>query len=123
MVSKKPRTQRRNLYNMKLHELRSLVSVHLSKELKKKLSITSRSLQVRKGDRVKVTLGNHKGKSGKVTKVDLKESKVYIEGIMSRKAKGGEIPVPFDPSNLLLLDGNFEDKGRKKVLTRKKSRG
>jgi hypothetical protein len=44
----------------------------------------------------------------------------FVEGIVARKAKGGEVPVPIQPSNLLIIEANFDDKGRKAVLSRKK---
>jgi large subunit ribosomal protein L24 len=118
----KPRTQRRALYTKPLHLKHSLVHVHLGKELRSKLKTGARSVPVKKGDRVRVMRGSHKKKTGKVTKVDLKRAVVFVEGIIVRKAKGGEVPVALQPSNLLLLEGNFDDKGRKKVLSRKKGR-
>ena len=121
MVSKKPKTQRRLLYATSLHSIHSLMNVHISKDLRKKLGVSARSFSLRKGDRVRVMRGSHKGKTGKITKVDLKGVRAYVEGIVSRKAKGEEVPVPFIPSNLLMLDGGFDDKWRKRILARKKT--
>jgi len=97
------------------------MNVHISKDLRKKLGVSARSFSLRKGDRVRVMRGSHKGKTGKITKVDLKGVRAYVEGIVSRKAKGEEVPVPFIPSNLLMLDGGFDDKWRKRILARKKT--
>jgi large subunit ribosomal protein L24 len=119
----KPRTQRKALYGLKLHERRKLISAHVSKELKEKLKTAARSIPMRKGDRVKVMRGSHKGKTGKVSEISLARSVVFIEGIMARKAKGGEVPVPFHPSNLLILEADFSDKERKAMLSRKRVRG
>ncbi len=115
----KPRTQRKALYALELHRKHALVSVHIGKELKAKLKTGARSLPLRKGDRVKIMRGSHRGKSGKVLEVDLKKSIAFIEGIVVRKAKGGEVQVPLQPSNLLMVDGDFGDEGRKKLLARK----
>ncbi|OJV24417.1 MAG: 50S ribosomal protein L24 [Bacteroidetes bacterium 37-13] len=38
-------------------------------------------LHVKKGDTVQVLAGDDKGKQGRITKVDHKESRVFIEGI------------------------------------------
>ena len=118
----KPRTQRKALYEAKLHEKHALLSVHLSKELKAKLSTSARSVSVRKGDRVKIMRGSHAKKTGKVIEVDLKGTVVFVEGIVARKAKGGEVPVALHPSNLLLLEGDFNDSERKAILARKKGK-
>ncbi|MFH1470711.1 MAG: 50S ribosomal protein L24 [Candidatus Micrarchaeota archaeon] len=116
----KPRTQRKALYQAKLHERHATMGVHLSKELRAKLSTVTRSLPVRKGDRVKIMRGGHKGKTGKVTGVDLRVPAVYVEGIVVRKAKGGEVPFGIHPSKLLLLEADMSDKRRKALLDRKK---
>jgi large subunit ribosomal protein L24 len=119
----KPRTQRKAVYELALHERRPLVSAHLSKELKAKLGTKARSMPLRKGDRVKIMRGSHKGKTGKITEVDLRSTMAFVEGIFARKAKGGEKPLPLQPSNLLILEGDFSDKERKAALDRKKGRG
>jgi len=107
--SKNPSKQRKYRYNAPLHVKRKFLSVHLSKELKKKYK--RRSIPVRKGDEVAVMRGKYKKMSGKVSKVDIKEGKVYIEGITRKKVAGTEIPVKFEPSNLMITNV-YEDKMR-----------
>lgn len=116
MVSKQPRKQRKSRANAPLHKRQRLVSVHVSKDLRAKLK--RRSIAVRKGDRVKVMRGKHFGKSGKVSEVDLNSLKVYVEGITVRKARGNEVPIPFEPSNLLLVDAVLTDKRREAAVLR-----
>ena len=118
----KPRTQRKAMYEAKLHEKHALMAAHLSKELKAKLNTKARSLPLKKGDRVKIMRGSHAGKTGKVMGVDLRTSSVFIEGIVTRKAKGAEVQIAHRPSKLLMLDGDFADNERKALLARKKSR-
>lgn len=118
MMTKQPRKQRKARYNAPLHERRHYVSVHLGKELKAKLVTKRRSLPVVKGDRVKVMRGKKKGFTGKVSRVDLSSCIIYVEGIVKAKARGTEVPIPVQPSNLLLLDGDFTKKGRKEVIDR-----
>ncbi|HDJ96712.1 MAG TPA: 50S ribosomal protein L24 [Candidatus Aenigmarchaeota archaeon] len=115
--SKKPKKQRKFVYNAPLHLRHKLISSHLSSELRKKYK--RRSFPVRKGDEVKVMRGKFKGKTGKVMKVDLKEYKVYIEGITRKKVDGTEVPVPFHPSKLMIINLNLQDKERVKALERK----
>lgn len=105
--SRQARKQRKFRYTAPNHARRRMVAVHLSKELREKLGTSRRSIQAHKGDRVKVVRGDHKGHTAKVFEVDLPTLKVYVEGVHSRTAKGVEKLVPLDPSNLVLLDGEF----------------
>ncbi len=116
--SKQPRKQRKARFEARLHERQHLAHAHISKELRAKLKTKRRSIEVRKGDRVKILRGEHKGKSGKVTRVDLNDLKIYVEGALHRKAKGNEVPAPVDPSNVVIVDADFGDKWRKKILER-----
>jgi len=118
--SKQPRKQRKYVYNAPLHVRRKFVSAHLSEELRKKYE--RRSFPLRKGDEVEVMRGEFKGRKGKVSKVDLKKLKVYIEGITRKKVDGTEVQVPFDASNLKIIDLNLEDKERVKALMKKKEK-
>ena len=54
--SKKARKQRKAFYNAPLHIRRKNVSSHLSKELSKEYGL--RSLQVRKGDTIRIMRGD-----------------------------------------------------------------
>lgn len=107
MISKKPGKQRKFRFTAKLHLRRKMVSVHTSKELRSKLSTKRRSVIVHKGDRVQVMRGQRRGHAGRVLEVDLSTLQVYVEGVTQRNAKGVEQLAPIDPSNLLLLDGEF----------------
>lgn len=89
---------------------------HISKELAKKLGMKRRSTQIRKGDTVKVMVGDNAGKGGKVNKVNLKRSKVFIEGITVRTAKGKEIMIPISSSNIYITELELSDKLRKAKL-------
>ena len=123
MMTRQPRKQRKARYEAPLHERRHYMSVHLGKELKAKLSTKRRSVPVVKGDRVKVLRGKRKGFTGKVSRVDLSSCMVYLEGAVKAKARGTEVPIPVQPSNLLLLDGDFTKKGRKEVIDRTNVKG
>ncbi|MBS3167840.1 50S ribosomal protein L24 [Candidatus Woesearchaeota archaeon] len=115
--SKNPRKQRKYRYNAPLHIIRKFMSVRLSKDLKQKYG--KRNLPVRKGDLVKVIVGEFKGRVAKVTRVSLVNHSVYVEGVVNVKRDGTKLTRPIDPSNLLITELNMEDKYRKKILERK----
>lgn len=115
--SKSPRKQRKYRYDAPLHIKQKFMRAHLSKELRQKHS--RRNLSIRKGDRVKIVVGQFKGKNGKVDSVDLKKRKVYIEGVEFSKKDGSKSKYPIDPSNITLTEINLDDKMRNKILERK----
>ena len=115
--SSKPRKQRKYAIKAPLHIKRKLVSAHLTESLRSKYKI--RSLPLRKGDTVKVMRGQFKKKTGKVARVDLKQTRIYIEGIEMVKKDGSKIPYPIHPSNLLIENLVLEDKQRKELVERK----
>jgi len=100
--SKQPRKQRKYLANAPLHLRKKFLSVNLSKELRKKQK--KRNMIVRKGDTVKVMRGKFKKKRGKVLAVDLKKTKLNVEGIQIKKQDGSKINVKMRPSNLQIVE-------------------
>jgi len=118
--SKKPREQRKARYEAPLHMRHCLMAVHLAKELREKLKTKRRNLPVREGDRVKIMKGEHRGKSGKVTNVDIGRGKVFVEGVVIKRGKGGEAFIPIEPSNLMLIEADMSDKMRNRILERSK---
>jgi large subunit ribosomal protein L24 len=110
--SKKPRKQRKYRANAPNHIKIKIISSHLSKELRKIHG--KRSLTPRKGDTVKVMRGSFKKRSGKITKTDVKQEKIYLEGMQKTKKDGSKISIPFHPSNLLITELNMDDKKRLK---------
>ena len=117
MKSKQPRKQRKLRYTAPLHLRRKFMSAHLSKELRQ--AYKRRSIPVKKGDEVQVMRGKHAGKTGKVSRVNLKDYKVYIEGITAKRTVGTEVQVPIQPSKLKITTLNLDDALRRKVLQRK----
>jgi len=116
-ISKKPKKQRKFLFTAPLHLRRKFMSAHLSKELREKYK--TRSFPLRKDDEVEIMVGKFVGKTGKISKVDLKEYKVYIDGIKVKRTDGTTRLKAIDPSNLKILKLNITDKKRIKVLERK----
>lgn len=114
-ASTHPRKQRKYRFHAPLHLRQKLVHVHLSPELRAKHG--KRNVQVRKGDTVRVLRGQFSRKEGKVTRVDLQRSKVFVQGLDQIKKEGSRIPWGFAPSRLLLIVVGTEDKKRQQKLT------
>ncbi len=116
LSSVQPRKQRKYRYNAPLHVRQSFLRANLSPALRKRFN--KRSLQVRKGDEIKVMRGSFKGKTGTIEKVDLRSTKVYVEEIKVKKVDGSEVPRPLQPSNIMLTKLKLDDKKRQAVLDR-----
>ncbi len=116
-ASKDPRKQKKYRFNAPTQTAAKMMSSRLAKELKEKIG--KRALPVRTGDKVKIEVGNFKGKMGKIESVDRKNMKVYIEKVESTKKDGSKIRIPVDPSNLTILELNMEDKRRLKRTEKK----
>ena len=112
VASSKPKRQRKWHYGKPLHASYKEFSAHLSRELRKELG--RRSLEVRKGDTVRVLRGGDKvnGKQGKVTGVARAKRMVFIEGVVRKKVDGTEKPIPVRPSNLLVVAIDTKDERR-----------
>lgn len=114
--SKQPGKQRKYRHKAPLHVKQKFVSAHLSEVLRKRFE--KRSLQLRKGDEVKIMRGGNKGFKAKIERIDLKTSKVYLEGLSAKKVDGSEVLKPVNPSNLLITDPKMEDKRRQMIVER-----
>ena len=115
---KNPRKQRKRLYNAPAHVRHKLMAAPLSKELVASKGI--KTLPVRKGDTVHIQRGDNKGFEGKISRVDLKNYRIYIEGLTREKVDGTNIFVPVHPSKVMIRNLSLDDKRRKDVIARKK---
>ncbi|PLW80270.1 50S ribosomal protein L24 [Candidatus Woesearchaeota archaeon] len=115
--SKKPSKQRKFRANAPLHTKSKFLSTHLIKELREKHG--KRSVRVKKGDKVKVLRGTHRGKTGKVEKVSVKLTKVYVTGIDTIKKDGAKALYPLNPTNLMITELDLSDNKRKEKMTKK----
>ncbi len=106
----KPKKQRKYLANAPLHIRRTIMSVNLSKPLRKELK--KRSIPVVKGDKVKILRGDYKAKEAKIEKVLRKKYKLLLEGITSEKKDGSKYFVPIHYSNVQIIELNSSDKRR-----------
>jgi len=115
---KNPRKQRKRLFNAPAHRRHKLMAAPLSRELA--ASRGAKTLPVRKGDTVRILRGDNKGFEGKVSRVDLKAFRIYIEGLTREKVDGTNIFLPTHPSKVQIRNLNLEDSWRKDILERKK---
>ena len=114
----KPGKQRKMLYNAPLHIRQKIMVAHLSQELIASKGI--KSLPLRKGDTIQVIRGDNKGFEGKISRVDLKRYRIFIEGLTREKVDGTNIFVSVHPSKVILKKLNLDDKWRKAIIERKK---
>src|SRR3989344_5832009 len=108
--SKQPRKQRKYLYNAPLHLRRRFLNATLSKELRKKIG--RRSLSIIKDDEVKILRGQYKGKIGKVTRINIRKVRIYVDQAYRLKLDGSKSYYPIHPSNLMIINPNLKDKKR-----------
>jgi len=82
-IGYQPRKQRRFRFRAPLHVRHKLVAAHVSKDLQKE-----------------------------VVRVDLRRYKVFVEGVQRQNAKGQDVMIPLDPSNLLIIEVDTSDERR-----------
>ena len=89
----------------------------LSKELREKYP--HKAVKPVKGDTVRIVRGGYEGIEGKITGVDHKLGKLFVEGVTREKQAGGKIsPFPVDSSKVVITSLNTEDKLRRARLER-----
>jgi len=117
MKTTKPTKQRKRLYQAPVTERYRRFSAPLSSKLKE--SHGTNSVPVRKGDTVMIMRGDRKGFEGKVTQINRKNYRIFVEGANREKVDGTSISVPIHPSKVMITRLNLDDKWRKKILERK----
>jgi large subunit ribosomal protein L24 len=113
----KPTKQRKKLYQAPLHKRYRRFSASLSPKLKS--SHNTNSIPVRTGDNVRIMRGDYKGFEGKVTSVNRKDYRVFVEGATREKVDGSTALVPIHPSKVMIIRLNLDDKRRREILKRK----
>jgi large subunit ribosomal protein L24 len=117
MKTTKPTKQRKRLYQAPVTERYRRFSAPLASNLKE--SHGTNSVPVRKGDTVMIMRGDRKGFEGKVTQINRKNYRIFVEGANREKVDGTSISVPIHPSKVMITRLNLDDKWRKKILERK----
>ena len=114
---KNPGKQRKTLFNAPAHIRHKLMAAPLSSELA--ASKGAKTLPVRKGDTVRILRGDNKGFEGKVSRVDLKAYRIYLEGLTREKVDGTNIFLAVHPSKVQIRTLSLDDKWRKEIIERK----
>jgi len=117
MKTTKPTKQRKRLYQAPVTERYRRFSAPLASNLKE--SHGTNSVPVRKGDTVMIMRGDRKGFEGKVTQINRKNYRIFVEGANREKVDGTSISVPIHPSKVMITRLNLDDKWRKKIMERK----
>src|SRR4030042_5572963 len=116
---KDPRKQRKLLHNAPAHLRHKLMAAPLSPQLTASKSV--KTLPVRKGDTVHIMRGDNKGFEGKISRLDLKNYRIYLEGLTREKVDGTVIFLPVHPSKVMIKNLNLNDKWRKAIVDRKEA--
>jgi len=112
--SANPSKQRKRERDAPLHERNKFVRATLSEELREEYK--TRTVRVSEGDEVEIMRGDDTGEENEVMRVDLDDTKVYVEGVTVEKTDGEEVPRPLDASNLRVIDLNLTDPVRQERL-------
>ena len=112
-----PRKQRKRVYNAPLHQRGKLMASVLAVELKKKYG--KAALPLREGDTVEVMRGDFRGHKDKVAAIDRTRYRVYVKGVVNKKANGEDAPRPLNASNLRIVELALGDKKREQMIARK----
>jgi len=112
--SKQPRKQRKERDEAPLHKRNKYVRATLSDELREEYG--TRSVRVSEGDTVEIMRGDYACEEEEVLRVDLDETKVYVEDVTVEKTDGEEVPRPVDASNLRVTELNLRDDEREERI-------
>ena len=112
--SKKPSKQRKRFFKAPLHKRGKIMSVHLSPDLRERHG--RRSFPIRVGDKVRIMRGDNKNVEGKITKVDRKKYRVFVENVVRENQKGEKTPIPIHYSNVMIVSLDLSDPKRKEKL-------
>ncbi len=115
---KDPSKQRKRLFNAPAHIRHKMMAAPLSSELQ--ASRGAKTLPVRRGDTVRILRGDNKGFEGKVSRVDLKAYRIYMEGLTREKVDGTNIFLAVHPSKVQIRNLNLDDKYRKDTIIGRK---
>lgn len=109
--SKQPRKQVKFRANAPNHIKRTFMGSTLDKVLREKYG--RRTIEVKKGDEVKIMRGKFKGKQGKVGIVDIKNTRLQVDGVQRTKHNGEKLITWFNPSKVKIIV--LDDKDSKRI--------
>merc|ERR1711907_494454 len=110
------RIRRKRHFQSGTKERRWIMSARLSKELRKQYGV--KTMPVCRGDDIIMMRGTNVDKEAKVTEVYRKKFIIKTDNITTKNAQGQDVPVPIQPSNVMITNLNMTD-SRKKALERR----
>ena len=113
----KPSTARKLRYTAPNHLKRKYLSAPLSPSLRAEHG--TRSMPIVQDDTVSVTKGDRKLSEGRVLRVDVKDCRIYIEGVTRTRMDGSTVQIPIKPENVMITRLNLNDQWRRRILERK----
>jgi large subunit ribosomal protein L24 len=121
MSSKKPNVQRKRQFGAPLHQRWKRLHARLDKPLREKYG--KNATTVHKGDTVRMMRGTAiindnvtRHVDAKVAEVDLKRGRLFLENVTRKTAKGKQVWVPIDPSNVIITKLDLGDARRRERL-------
>ena len=99
-----------------MHIRQKFAHAHVSKDLKKKLGLKREERAGKEGRHSQDNERQGRGKSGKVSSVDLKDSTVYIDGHYKKEREGKGDAIPVRISKVYITELDLSDKLRKAKL-------
>lgn len=114
----KPGKQRKRMLTGVYHIKRKLLVAPIDKTLIKQ--VDKKRIALRKGDGVKILVGDHKGKTSTIDRVNYDRGVVYLKDIRVTNTRGQEKHLPFRASNLVITSLIQNDKKRFVVKKAKK---
>ena len=119
--SKKPKKQRKALYNSKNHQHSKLCSCRLADFLKSEYGV--KALPLRTGDSCRITKGEYKDFEGSVIEINRKKQTLKLKEAVFTKADGTEFHPSIKISNCILTkfgkEGKKMDGWRAQMIERK----
>jgi large subunit ribosomal protein L24 len=115
--TKKPSKSRKRRFTAPKHLKRKYLSAPLSPSLKAEYG--TRSMPLITGDNITVVKGDRKLSEGRIIRVNLEKSVIYIEGLTRNRMDGSTFQIPLKPNNVMITNLNLEDDWRKGIIERK----
>jgi large subunit ribosomal protein L24 len=109
-----PRRQRKAVYEASTFERRILMTVPLSRELRRRFQ--RRSVPLRKGDTVRVMSGSYVGREERVAKIDRRGYSVTLDNVTLKTGEAKLKPLAIKTSHLVLTKLNLADAWRRRTL-------
>ena len=109
-----PRRQRKAVYEASTFERRILMTVPLSRELRRRFQ--RRSVPLRKGDTVRVMSGSFVGREERVAKIDRRGYSVTLDNVTLKTGEAKLKPLAIKTSHLVLTKLNLADAWRRRTL-------